>query len=64
MKGGHGVPLSVSLIRKILTLALANVGISRGMEKKVEIIVNASARPPRLAGLPTVGTCKYRYTGI
>ena len=28
------------------------------------IIVNASARPPRLAGLPTVGTCKYRYTGI
>ena len=27
-------------------------------------IVNASARPPRLAGLPTVGTCKYRYTGI
>ena len=33
---------------------------------KVEtsIIVNASARPPRLAGLPTVGTCNYRYTGI
>ena len=28
------------------------------------VIVNASARPPRLAGLPTVGTCKYRYTGI
>ena len=28
------------------------------------IIVNASARPPRLAGLPTVGTCNYRYTGI
>ena len=30
----------------------------------VNLIVNASARPPRLAGLPTVGTCKYRYTGI
>ena len=29
-----------------------------------ELIVNASARPPRLAGLPTVGTCNYRYTGI
>ena len=29
-----------------------------------KIIVNASARPPRLAGLPTVGTCNYRYTGI
>ena len=28
------------------------------------LIVNASARPPRLAGLPTVGTCNYRYTGI
>ena len=28
------------------------------------VIVNASARPPRLAGLPTVGTCNYRYTGI
>ena len=28
------------------------------------IIVNASARPPRLAGLPTVGTCCYRYAGI
>ena len=28
------------------------------------LIVNASARPPRLAGLPTVGTCIYRYTGI
>ena len=28
------------------------------------IIVNASARPPRLAGLPTVGTCNYRYAGI
>ena len=27
-------------------------------------IVNASARPPRLAGLPTVGTRNYRYTGI
>ena len=38
------------------------------MEKKIEkewkLIVNASARPPRLAGLPTVGTCNYRYTGI
>ena len=35
---------------------------------KTEIIqsvfVNASARPPRLAGLPTVGTCNYGYTGI
>ena len=28
------------------------------------VIVNASARPPRLAGLPNVGTCSYRYTGI
>ena len=28
------------------------------------VIVNASARPPRLAGLPNVGTCNYRYTGI
>ena len=28
------------------------------------VIVNASARPPRLAGLPTVGTCNYRYAGI
>ena len=28
------------------------------------IIVNASARPPRLAGLPNVGTCDYRYTHI
>ena len=28
------------------------------------IIVNASARPPRLSGLPNVGTCNYRYTGI
>ena len=28
------------------------------------LIVNASARPPRLAGLPTVGACNYRYTGI
>ena len=28
------------------------------------IIVNASARPPRLAGLPSVGTCNYRSTGI
>ena len=28
------------------------------------LIVNASARPPRLVGLPTVGTCNYRYTGI
>ena len=28
------------------------------------VIVNASARPPRLAGLPTVGTCNYRYTRI
>ena len=29
-----------------------------------DLIVNASARPPRLVGLPTVGTCNYRYTGI
>ena len=28
------------------------------------IIVNASAHPPRLAGLPNVGTCNYGYTGI
>ena len=28
------------------------------------IIVNASVRPPRLAGLPTVGACNYGYTGI
>ena len=28
------------------------------------IVVNASARPPRLAGLPAVGTCNYTYTGI
>ena len=27
----------------------------------MRLIVNASARPPRLAGLPTVGTCNYRY---
>ena len=32
--------------------------------ENVPLIVNASARPPRLAGLPTVGTCNYRYTGI
>ena len=37
-------------------LGLSEVGSS--------IIVNASARPPRLAGLPTVGTCNYTYTGI
>ena len=29
-----------------------------------DLLVNASARPPRLAGLPTVGTCNCRYTGI
>ena len=34
--------------------------VSRGWN----VIVNASARPPRLAGLPTVGTCNYRYAGI
>ena len=28
------------------------------------LTVNASARPPRLVGLPTVGTCNYRYTGM
>ena len=28
------------------------------------LIVNASTHPPRLAWLPTVGTCNYRYTGI
>ena len=32
--------------------------------RSFDVIVNASARPPRLAGLPTVGTCNYRYTGI
>ena len=41
----------------MLVLILLVVGMAT-------VIVNASARPPRLAGLPTVGTCNYRYTGI
>ena len=40
-------------------------GYIRIVEKKMKIlIVNASARPPRLAGLPAVGTGNYRYAGI
>ena len=35
-----------------------------GTPKEVPLIVIASARPPRLAELPTVGTWNYRYTGI
>ena len=38
--------------------------LHKGSRTTVLIIVNASARPPRLAGLPTVGTCNYRYAGI
>ena len=38
---------------------IANINVT-----SIIVIVNASARPPRLAGLPTVGTCNYRYTGI
>ena len=40
------------------------VGIQEDPNMITVVIVNASARPPRLAGLPNAGTCNYRYTGI
>ena len=45
-------------------LFLGGGGPIRVILDDIGVIVNASARPPRLAGLPTVGTCNYRYTGI
>ena len=49
-----------------LLAAIAATGCSKIAQLTPQeiLIVNASARPPRLAGLPNVGTCNYRYTGI
>ena len=35
-----------------------------GSGKKDVYNYKANARPPRLAGLPNVGTCNCRYAGI
>ena len=41
-----------------------HVGLDLTAFGRKYLIVNASARPPRLAGLPTVGACNYGYTSI
>ena len=57
--------LDIRIIGSFLLLTLKSIVIVRHYQVvDTCLIVNASARPPRLAGLPTVGTCNYRYTGI
>ena len=48
----------------LLKMQMGTAALFKLLVRTAVLIVNASARPPRLAGLPTVGTCNYRYTGI